>query len=236
MSHTAHTNMIMLIDVVFFTVNYSKNYTLNCILHLTVIIQYDSVSLYGVSVVLLSQISSKLSKFVFWRWTAATHASINRKKMQQYVPVTTECILHHHSQDISLSNCYKTWTEETFLLSKQCFFFNHWPKSRRTTVTLKILLRNNALCESGPCVLSCLVCWKREKKKKKSAAQLCHTMAVPFTITGHPNKKSSETLSVSVHVFRLLDVFKQYRALLVTRDRKQQIRSKVAPSHWSGYF
>lgn len=90
-------------------------------------------------------------------------------------------------------------------------------------------MRNNAFCESLCTVMSGLL--EMEKKKKKSAAQLCHTMAVPSAITGHPNKKPSETLAVSVRVFRLLDVFKQYRALVVTRDRKQKIRSKVARSH-----
>lgn len=133
--------------------------------------------------------------------------------------VQSKCVIQWHSM---------MWgrTEETFL--RHNAFLNRWPKCRSTTVTLEILLRNNAFCESDHCVLSCLVCWKRGKK---SAAQLCHTMVVPSTITGHPNKKPSETQGVSACVFRLLDVFKQYRALVVTRDRKQQIRSKVARSH-----
>ncbi len=43
--------------------------------------------------------------------------------------------------------------------------------------------------------------WYAGKKGKKSATQLCHTMAVPSAITGPPNKKTSETLAVSARVY-----------------------------------
>jgi len=59
---------------------------------------------------------------------------------------------------------------------------------------------------------------------------MSHNAVVPSEITGHPNKKPSEALGVSACVFKLLDVFKQYRALVETGDRKQRIRREVPHS------